>query len=50
MRLSTALDKADVGLRSVSRSAGFYGATERFQFSIQTLGQLVAKNGSAPGT
>jgi VWFA-related protein len=41
--LSTALDQADVSLRSVGRSAGFYGATERFQLSIQTLAQLVAK-------
>ncbi|MGA2898824.1 MAG: VWA domain-containing protein [Candidatus Acidiferrales bacterium] len=47
--LSTALDKADVSLRSISRSAGFYGATERFQFSLQTLGQLVAKMAPLPG-
>jgi VWFA-related protein len=47
--LSAALDQADVGLRSVTRSAGFYGATERFQLSIQTLGQLVAKMGTRPG-
>jgi VWFA-related protein len=47
--LSAALDEADVGLRSITRSAGFYGATERFQLSIQTLGQLVAKMATRPG-
>jgi VWFA-related protein len=47
--LSTALDQADVGLRSITRSEGFYGAIDRFKFSIQTLDQLVAKMASAPG-
>jgi VWFA-related protein len=47
--LSAALDQADVSLRSISRSAGFYGATERFTLSIQTLGQLVAKMAPTPG-
>jgi VWFA-related protein len=47
--LSAALDQADVGLRSITRSAGFYGATERFGFSIQTLGQLVEKMAPLPG-
>jgi len=47
--LSALLDQADVGLRSITRSEGFYGAIDRFKFSIQTLDQLVAKMASAPG-
>jgi VWFA-related protein len=47
--LSAALDQTDVGLRSITRSAGFYGATERWQLSIQTFGQLVAKMATLPG-
>jgi VWFA-related protein len=47
--LSAALDDADVSLRSITRAAGFYGATERFDLSIRTLGQLVAKMATVPG-
>jgi VWFA-related protein len=47
--LSAALDDADVSLRSITRAAGFYGATDRFQLSIRTLGQLVSKMATVPG-
>jgi VWFA-related protein len=47
--LSAELDQTDVALRSITRAAGFYGATERFDLSIRTMGQLVAKMGSRPG-
>ncbi|MGD0403483.1 MAG: VWA domain-containing protein [Candidatus Acidiferrales bacterium] len=47
--LSAALDDTDVALRSITRAAGFYGATDRFQLSIRTLGQLVSKMASVPG-
>jgi VWFA-related protein len=47
--LSAELDQTDVALRSITRAAGFYGATERFELSIRTLGQLVEKMGTRPG-
>jgi VWFA-related protein len=47
--LSAALDQTDVGLRSISRDAGFYGATERLDLSIRTLGQLATNLGSVQG-
>jgi len=37
------LEQADNGLRTITRSAGAYGAIERFQLSIQWL-QVVANN------
>jgi VWFA-related protein len=47
--LGAELDGTDVALRSIGRSAGFHGATERFGLSIQTLGQLLAKMATRPG-
>jgi VWFA-related protein len=47
--LSTGLDNAVVGLRSVTRSTGFYGAEERFQLSLETLRQLVGREEPRPG-
>ncbi len=47
--LSAALDQADVGLRSITRSAGVYGATERLDLSIRSLGQLAGNLGSVQG-
>jgi VWFA-related protein len=44
--LSAALQKDDVGLRDIGRSAGFWGATERLQLSLSALGAVVA--GEAP--
>jgi VWFA-related protein len=47
--LDAALNEADAGLRSITRSAGFYGATERVHLSIQMLGQLVEQMAARPG-
>jgi VWFA-related protein len=47
--LSAELDKADVALRSITRAAGFYGATERTDLSIRTLNQLAGKLEPIPG-
>lgn len=47
--LSTSLDHYAVGLRQIRRSAGFYGAGERLQLSIQTLHQLAAYGAKLPG-
>ncbi len=41
--LSTSLDQYTVGLRDIPRSAGFYGAAERFQISLNGLQELVAR-------
>ena len=38
--LSAALDSDNIGLRFINRSAGFYGAAERLQLSLQALQQL----------
>jgi VWFA-related protein len=38
--LSAAMDRDQIGLRDIGRSAGFYGATERLQYSLQALSQL----------
>jgi VWFA-related protein len=38
--LSAAMDHDQIGLRDIGRSAGFYGATERLQYSLQSLSQL----------
>ena len=38
--LSAAMDRDQIGLRDIGRSAGFYGATERLQYSLQALNQL----------
>ncbi len=40
--LSAALDSDNIGLRFINRSAGFYGAAERLQLSLQALQQLAA--------
>jgi VWFA-related protein len=47
--LSTALDQYTVSLRTLTRSSGFYGATERLQLSLQGLQQLMAHEGPKPG-
>jgi VWFA-related protein len=47
--LSAALDKYTVSLRSVNRSAGFWGATERFQISLEGLNQILAREAPHPG-
>jgi VWFA-related protein len=47
--LSAELEQTDSGLRSITRAAGFYGATERFELSLRTLGQLIGKMATRPG-
>lgn len=47
--LANALDHYTVGLRTISRSAGFYGATDRLQLSLRTISQLTAFGNTLPG-
>jgi VWFA-related protein len=47
--LSSALDQFVVGLRSIRRNAGFYGAVERYQISLEGLHQLLAREAPRPG-
>ncbi|MDW5267603.1 MULTISPECIES: VWA domain-containing protein [Acidobacteriaceae] len=47
--LSTVLDQSAIGLRSIRRSSGIYGADERIQLSLQTLRQLTALEAARPG-
>ncbi len=41
--LSQALDQEAISLRTIRRSAGFYGAAERFDLSLRALGQIIAR-------
>jgi VWFA-related protein len=47
--LSTELAREDVALRSLERSAGFWGATERWQISLQAMTQLITTVAPHPG-
>lgn len=47
--LSQDLDKYGIGLRDIRRSAGFYGAAERFSLSLSALNQVAAREASIPG-
>jgi VWFA-related protein len=47
--IATQLDQTEIGLRDLGRSAGFNGATERWQLSLKTLSQLVANLAPRPG-
>jgi VWFA-related protein len=47
--LSAAMDRDQIGLRDIGRSAGFYGATERLQYSLQALSQLAGSDAPHPG-
>jgi VWFA-related protein len=38
--LSSAMDRDQIGIRDIGRSAGFYGAAERLQYSLEALSQL----------
>jgi VWFA-related protein len=40
--LSTALDQDQLGFRAITRSAGFYGATDRFQVCLSAMHKLIA--------
>jgi VWFA-related protein len=47
--LAATLQQDNPGLRDIGRSAGFYGATERWQLSLQALRQLIAGVAPHPG-
>ncbi len=47
--LIAALEKSKIQLRILRRSAGFYGAVERFQLSLRTLQSLTAREATYPG-
>jgi VWFA-related protein len=47
--LSDALDKYTVALRTIHRSAGFYGAEDRLQLSLRALSSLTAREQTLPG-
>ena len=47
--LRSELDSDRIGLRAVGRAAGFYGATERLQLSLQALRQFSATEAARPG-
>ena len=47
--LSASLDQYTVGLRTVGRDAGFYGAAERYQISIRGLHELIGRETPRPG-
>lgn len=47
--LSASLDHYTVDLRFLRRSAGFYGAAERFQISCEGLHELVQREAARPG-
>jgi len=47
--LSAALEKYSIGLRDITRAAGFYGADERLQLSLNALSELAAHEAPRPG-
>ena len=47
--LAAALDQYDESLRTITRSAGFWGADERLSLSLQGLSKLVARLATLPG-
>jgi VWFA-related protein len=47
--LSASLDQYTVSLRNVRPNAGFWGAAERFQYSLDALRELGAREASVPG-
>jgi VWFA-related protein len=47
--LSASLDQYSVGLHSIRRTTGIYGAAERFQLSLDALRQLVDRESAQPG-
>jgi VWFA-related protein len=46
--LSATLDRVVTGFRVIGRDAGFYGATERLQMSLNAMHQLVASEAVRP--
>src|SRR5580693_9796666 len=47
--LGDALDKQEIAIRAIGRSAGVYGAAERLQYSLAALHQLTASVAAQPG-
>jgi VWFA-related protein len=47
--LLSSLDKSNAGLRIEGRSAGFYGAADRLQWSLGQLTEFAAYEGTQPG-
>ena len=47
--LSSDLEKYEIGLRSIRRSSGIYGADERLQLSLTALHQLAVRESARPG-
>jgi VWFA-related protein len=47
--LSSALDQFSIGLRTIRRDTGFYGAAERYEISLQGLRELVGREAARPG-
>jgi VWFA-related protein len=47
--LLASFDKHVTNLRSIRQSAGFYGAVERFQLSVDTLTKMATKLSQEPG-
>ncbi len=48
-KLSSSLDQSVIGLRTLVRSAGFYGAAERYQISLDGLHDILAREAPRPG-
>jgi VWFA-related protein len=48
-QLAAFLDKNETSLRTIRRSAGFYGAVDRLQLSLRTLGQIATYEANRPG-
>jgi VWFA-related protein len=47
--LSSLLNQKIIGQRAIGRTAGYYGAVERWQMSVQALHQLVGSVAAQPG-
>jgi VWFA-related protein len=47
--LSDILEKSEIGLRQIRRSAGFDGAVERFEISARALKQIATYEATRPG-
>ena len=47
--LADSLDHQTIGLRDIRRSAGFYGAEDRLQLSLEALRNLIAREATRPG-
>jgi VWFA-related protein len=48
-QISAALDQYVVGLRTIRRSSGFWGAADRLQLSLDSLRNLTTYDGTLPG-